>query len=656
MLVVGLVGGALLLAGGDLFGHGGSYRGPGDRVPPNTGPGPGTGGPNTGGPATPGGTGPGTPVPGSGGPATPAGGGFGGGAGGGRGPITGPGTRGKKHRGDGYEQWEFWWEYNKDRYLDLRARLGDHQVETGTSGFLTGAGTRISLSPARRPTLDDVERRVVPVLRSLLGESSDEIVDSAVLALGRSVRAEAAQLVLADVEAALASAGSTVRQSAVLALGVLGSQRSIPLLLAILRDAPEGRRALGQNNAIQGLPRAFAAIALGLIGSVETIDPLMETVRSSASGEVDLRSSALLALGLFETDRQRIVRFLVEQLGNRRLDRTSRAQIPISLGRLGEEALPALPELLRAQRSRKSDIRLAESCTIALGQLASLDDAEVLDALYRTIEDGKQAQQRHFGFIALARIGARAAAAQRPDPSASGVQPLDRLSRFLLRQLVKPDRKTHLPWAALSLAILGRAVPQEDPFRVAVTEKIGESFEGSNNPSYKSAMAISLGLLQARSAGELLDRTLQRSNDPALKGYLALALGMMRRIESSGRMRELLLDGRDARMRIAVATGLGLMGDAEVADLLIEALGRSSSLTETASMAQALGLIGDRAALDRLFLMANDDKATESARGFACVAIGLISEKTDLPWNEVLSANTNYRTVLPSLYELVDIL
>ncbi|MFH0944425.1 MAG: transmembrane domain-containing protein, partial [Planctomycetota bacterium] len=121
MIAAGVVGGLLFLASGDLFGHGGTYRGPGDTVPPGEGSGPGTGGPGTGGPTTPGPGGPNTPGPG-GGPVTPGGGvgGPGGNAGPARGPTTDGGRGAKKNAGgEGFEQWQFWWENNKDRYLDL---------------------------------------------------------------------------------------------------------------------------------------------------------------------------------------------------------------------------------------------------------------------------------------------------------------------------------------------------------------------------------------------------------------------------------------------------------------------------------------------------------------------------------------------------------
>src|SRR5688572_5897160 len=112
--------GALAAAGtlglqGISAAHGGTYRGPGDTVPAGGGggggggstpTGPGASGPSTGGPAgpaTPGAPGAGVPTGGGGRPAGPSTGGGGAGA-----DLT---------------TWDFWWGFNKDQYLNLKAAI-----------------------------------------------------------------------------------------------------------------------------------------------------------------------------------------------------------------------------------------------------------------------------------------------------------------------------------------------------------------------------------------------------------------------------------------------------------------------------------------------------------------------------------------------------
>ncbi len=654
ILAAAVIGGLAFLASRDATGHGGVYRGPGDTVPPSEGAGPGTGGPSTGGPTTPGPTGPSTPGGGRG-PTTPGAGPVapGGGGSGPRGPVTGSGMGGKKNKpAEGFEQWQFWWENNKDRYLDLRKRLGEGAVQSGSAGFLTGMGRKEEASLSRRPTSEEVNQQILPLLRGVLGEDDPDIVDSAVLAIGRTVRADSAALVLGDIKGVLANKNATPQQAAILALGVLGSKDAVPWLVEIMNDTQAGRELLGKaNNAVQALPRAFAAIALGFIGSAETVKALQECIDKNENAEVDLRSSAILSLGLFKEGKEEIVQYLVGLLKDKDMDRTTRAQIPVTLGRLGEPAAVALPQLLKEVKGKTTDIRMQESCVIALGQLAKPEDMEVLDTLYGLIEDSQNEQARHFAFIALSQIGGRAAGA--PD---AHQELLDKLNRFLMKELASPKIKTHQPWASLALALLGREYSDTSQNRAQVTSKILEAFEASNMPQYKSAFAISLGLLNATAAGEVIYKQLLDTNDTNLKGYLAVSLGMMRYSQSVETLRNLVLDNRDEKMRLQMATALGLMADIEAVGTLVDGLKGATVLGVISSMAKALGLIGDKTAIASLEGLIKDGKAPGLARGFACVAIGLIGEKSELPWNEPLSAHANYRTVVPSLYEILDIL
>src|SRR5881628_273675 len=114
--------------------HGGTYRGPGDTVPPaggggggggTTPTGPGPSGPSTGGPAgpsTPSPAGPGASTGGAG--ARPAG------------PSTGPGGGGAD-----LTTWEFWWGFNKDQYLNLKAAIYSGPI-TGSDDFFLGQGSK----------------------------------------------------------------------------------------------------------------------------------------------------------------------------------------------------------------------------------------------------------------------------------------------------------------------------------------------------------------------------------------------------------------------------------------------------------------------------------------------------------------------------------
>src|SRR5262245_36559389 len=136
LFFVGL-GSTLLFLSPRSVGHGGTYRGPGDTAPPL--------------PAAP--TGPSIPgdAPhggvGAGGRSTPRtpgaeSGGFRGGGGNGPvapGPLPGTGT----DLGPDLSAWEFWWEFNQDRFLDLRNRpRAAPLVATGSDEFFLTEGRR----------------------------------------------------------------------------------------------------------------------------------------------------------------------------------------------------------------------------------------------------------------------------------------------------------------------------------------------------------------------------------------------------------------------------------------------------------------------------------------------------------------------------------
>ena len=561
--------------------------------------------------------GPGGPGAGPGsGPSTP-----------GAGPVTGGGFGGKKNKpGAGFEQWPFWLEHNA--------------VQSGGSAFLTGLGRKEVATTSRRPTLDQVHSEIVPTLRDALSSGDPEIVDSAVLALGKVVGAADADQVLADIVGLVDSPHKTVRESAILSLGVLGSAFADAALLKIMTNADRS-----------DLDRAFAATSLGAIGSPESVDPLMDVILTEPNSSVDVRSMAILALGQFTERRDEIVTFLVALLGEKKFDRTAVAQIPISLSRLGAPAKRALPTLMALAAARRTDIRMAESCVLAVGALADGDDAAARTLLMLTIGDSKNQQARHFAFIALGRLAGRACRDE-----AGNAEMIDACTEFLLKELNKPKTKTHQPWAGLALAELATELRDSSSRRVQVMTRLSEAFEDSNNPSYKGAFAIALGRLNARAAGEMLFEEFLDTLDTSFRRYLAKSLMMMRHTDSLTAMRGRFANATNARVKKESLAVLATMGDPEALPILIDRLVGASSDKEAAWIAESIGCTRNSVVVPHLRAMVEDPKSSSRARAYACVALGILAEKTNEPWSARWADGTNYRTVVPALYEILDIL
>src|SRR5262249_13151485 len=101
---------------------------------------------------------------------------------------------------------------------------------------------------------------------------------------------------------------------------------------------------------------------------------------------------------------------------------------------------------------------------------------------------------------------------------------------------------------------------------------------------------------------------------------------------------------------------LGLMGDPKAIPALLDEFGHADTLYEVASTAQALGLIGDRRAVDGLVKVLEDGSQPPQRRGFAAAGLGLLGEKSDLPWTAIFEVASNYRAKTPSIKELFDLL
>src|SRR5262249_26578262 len=149
----------------------------------------------------------------------------------------------------------------------------------------------------------------------------------------------------------------------------------------------------------------------------------------------------------------------------------------------------------RFLEEREDDVR--RSLAIALGRIATLDDAEVIATLADAALQGKDALTRHFAMMALADVGARD---PQPDRHVAGQHKLAALFKETLQQ---PKHLSERPYAALAMAIHARAHDDhalEEPAKTALRD----AFVAEHNPSYRGAYAVALGLLGATEADEEL--------------------------------------------------------------------------------------------------------------------------------------------------------
>ncbi len=560
-----------------------------------------------------------------------------------------PTTRvGERSLGQGFEVWEYWWENNKDRFLNLKSRLSAQTTVSGSIGAMTGKGKHALRGCwSRRPDRFMVESDVIPALLELVHQSQDrDVLDSAVLALARTSDAGSADAVVDVAMPLLAHSELSVQSSTALSLGVLGSPKAVPALLSLMRDDSEGRKLSG--GKVHWLVRAFSALSLGMIGDANSVCPLMHVVEQLPDSDRDIKVCALVGLGLVEGDlKPEVVRFLMGLLDERNMDPLIASYIPTSLGKLGDPA--AVQPLLALFSDRDTDNLIRASVAVGLGQLASMGDESVLETLTDYVKEGRDQQTRHFALISLAQIGARDGSMDfHPQAHAD-------LTMLLCREIQGHGRsRGHRSWAAIAAALYSRA---HDDIQGHFIARIEAAYLKESNLSFKSAFAVALGLLNDASFGEQIFEDFNRRKEPDFRGYASVALGFMNHAEASDALRGICQDKTtQPSLRLQASTGLGLMSDTRAVSTLIDSLETAKTLGVSSAVAKALGLIGDKGSIEALKQVANDERQQKLTRAFACVALGIIGEKNELPWNAAISAHNNYCAKLQSMDEVLDIL
>ena len=656
-----------------------TYNGPGDTgggtgtsptSPGTNGPSPGTPSPTA--PTTPGAGSPGTPGPSSNIP-------------------TGPQSGQTLGQIFDLSDWTFWWEFNKEPLLALRSHLYAPEVTTGSEGYFLGLGARRQgARPSARPSDAVIRQKVVPALRAALAdEQSNDVITACLVALARIGADHQGSEQVAFVELIqpfLKSSSQEVAETAAAALGILGNESAALLLSELVVNSPLGQKTVSATR-VGVRTRAFAAYALGLIGAQTAredvrryaVHQLARALSEDDTPTADLGVACVLSLGRIPLNwslaaqtppakgdlkrksalpatasREAQLEFLLGVLERKKTHRIVRAFVPTALGQLlaADSVRYEGPYLERVGRElvtrldpRKREPReVRQSCALALGLIGDDDD----DPLDQTIRHGLRRSDpdtivQHFALLSLGRVAAR---------SGGGRSDAERVVDDLLR-IVSKRGSDDARWAAISLALFQRArAAQGDAARSEVLDALRERLRRATAPLDAGAFAISAGLAVDLDAEALLAEQLSSLGQDAPRGYAALGLGLLgaqrraeeiRSVANQSTYRPLLLR--------ETAIALGLLGDSEAAPLLAERLEGARSLASQASIAQAVGRIGDSTTIDPLIELLQDPSQTERARAFAAVALGIVADKDDLPWNTWISVDINYTAAPPTLYD-----
>jgi len=532
--------------------------------------------------------------------------------------------------------WEFWWDANKDALLQGLAER--------RAPVVTGPSRPRPADPPTEVLADRalVEQRIAPTLRAVLdAEREPELIDSAVLALARVTPGESADLAYDAIHRGLSNETLSVRTSATLSLGVLGSARALPLLNALMTNAPAGQRAVSEG-AVPWQVRAYAAIALGLTNEPMAVDPLLEVVATSAGNQEELRAAAVLALGMMRNDRSRdALTGLLKLLDDRRLETVVRAAIPTALARLGDASL--VPHLLEVFADPDTDPYVRQSLVIAFGTLADLGQPGVLATLAQSVTEPSDAATRHYAAISLARVGARC-----QDPALADER--RDVERLLRREVMDPSHRADRGWLALATALYGREQPAA---QAMLTEVLARTYEKEHDPSRRGAIALGLGLIGADDMAPRLLEDFTASGDDSFRGYAAVSLGLLRCHEAATALRRICSDQTVSdTLRQQVVRGLTLMDDPQLVPVLLDALSEARTIGVAWSLSRALGQRRDSRSVEPLLKLATDTSRSIPSRAFACVALGLVGDKADLRFNADMARDCNYLLLTATLQEI----
>ena len=665
--------------------HGGTYRGPGDTVPPGGGGGGGGGTPSAPGPAGPSSSGP--SVPGAPGSTTP------GGSVGAPEAFGPSGTLGASS-GPDLTQWQFWWGFNKEPYLNIKGRIHSVGVTTGSDTYFIGLGEQSQARNSLIPSPEHIRQNVVPALiKALETEKNNDILTGSMIALAKigDQADESGRSQFVEIFNGFLNDGvQEVAETAALALGILANEASVPTLVALAKDTSEGRKLVGAGS-VQDRSRAFAAYGLGLIGArssdnalrQDIAEHLVDLLEMPHFAQRDIKVAAITALGLTPIDlvddsaaklagveegshRRYVVSgqaqlaYLIDYFDpdKERANKDTRhwfvrAHAPVAMARLlqqgdAPEELKALVTeviLKAAGRHSKAQREIQQGCALALGLIGDSDagkddvDTKIRAELIRLAKEGEE-QSKRFALIALGQTSARPGQGEEPYAG------LEESRGELLKQMSRG--KTQLkPWAALALGVQGRALldhnQSPDPSTLLA---LRSACKDNKRPAECGAYMIALGLQRdSESVPMLLDKLDYFAGSDDTRGEACVALGL---IEDRAAVRSISDVIRNSEYRPDLlkqaAIGLGVLGDQELVPDLLEMLAGANGLATQAAIASALGAIGDQRSLDPLVkMLENDKEMTDTARGFAAVALGIVCDKETFPWNTKISTDINYR-------------
>ena len=543
-------------------------------------------------------------------------------------PVSGPGSIPTLPGQDPYDvdrfgriddpnDWQLWWMFNRERFLDFSG-IDAGRVYSGGSGFHLGDGTESDGSRAGR--LDDatiggplVERLQAAILK---GGSYDFCRGAMVAASRLGGHASEFEYVTSHY---LTLGDRELTPAAAFLLGLTGDTDDVATLRGIALNTEEGCAAITPEGErptprVPVSVRAFACYGLGMIGQrtpkaevrQQIVEALIEVLENDASEANDARVAAMIALGFVPLDvdeevvacycgtcvvpdphtslRPQVTYLMRYFTAQEEFDPVLRAHAATAMGRLvaaGQDGMTdrmkeGIAEVLvraLARGSKQPDI-VRESAVLALGLIGDADDGNVDQwirwALRRSIKSGDPMEKR-FALIALAETGGHRGQGEEPF---AGLHEI----RATLSNAMSRGRRDERAWGALAVGLLGYELRSEgqdlDP---DVDKALVNCVRSGKGVDDLGAFALAAGLRRSQDALPHLVKDLERARDEAAAGYVAMGVGLIGADDDEAveTLREAFVDSEGKPLlQTRVGLALGLLDDEVVVDDLLARLAK----------------------------------------------------------------------------------
>jgi HEAT repeat protein len=408
-----------------------------------------------------------------------------------------------------------------------------------------------------------------------------------------------------------------VRTQAILALGFTGSSQALETLDGLYRDEDLGDEL-----------RTYAVVALALIGDAQAVDTLRTSLTEKALDRQSnqLRAATVHAAGVCGDPV--LGAALRELAGTWLFEREPqlRALVAVSQGRIGDPAsVPFLLELLE-----DSDNQVRRSAAAALGGTPARLDVASVEALIAHYQRDADAATRVNLLRALGHARMDAA-------------------RAFLRATLPGTTFEFRPHVAMALALDGHP-DNVQPLLAALAEE--------REQSVRSAMIVSLGLLEADVATETLLEILEDERAPFTRGYVCLALGLINpgQPDLADRLDRIVREENDVEFIRWAMIALGLIGASEQLDALAADIRGLGSTVQRATVVHGLGLVGDRGMVEPLVGVFRDSSQPSYVRAYALQALGELVDPRPLSPAARLSSHVEMNHDVGFLFELYRVL